>query len=370
MLSFNSKSPSMFAQLAILFRWWGKELATLVPTFIKKFFQVDAYQIRLNFAAEKVTLLDTSKANTLEQFRLDPHSPVLPAGLISALKKLNTTRVDTVLILDPEDVLFLDLNLPSEAESNLHNILGYEMDRQTPFTIDQVYYDYLVNKLPDDARHIQVKLAVARRELVKNWLEQIKNQGLFPAVVTVLPNIQDDNSQLSDINLLPNEMRPIRSRTVARLNYLFLVMAFIMLVVMTVTILFRQNTYIEYLSEEISSVSDEVQQVQQLRQQINNLVEHSNWILERKRQSASIIATLNDLSIMIPDTTWLNKFELHGDRLRLQGESVNASELIGLIESYANFSNATFTSPVVRDAKTGRERFQIIAKLSVQDDAS
>ncbi len=65
---------------------------------------------------------------------------------------------EVVLCLPKDKALTRALTLPLAAEENLREVLAFEMNRQTPFRADQVYYDYMV-----------VVGTPGRRLWVSNW---------------------------------------------------------------------------------------------------------------------------------------------------------------------------------------------------------
>ena len=316
MLSFDSKSLSLISRLGGFFTWWMEQLSELVPEFIRRFFQADAYQLRLDFAHGKVSITDLQHAQQLEEASLDIQADSLSTQLSAALSRINATNLETLLILDASDALFLDVNLPAEAEPDLENILSYEMDRRTPFSIDQVYYDYKVQKVPGDVAHILVKLVVVPRELVGRSLEKVDQWGLKPGIISVAGN---------DINLLPPALRSSRPQFLAKFNSLLIVTVILLLLLSAYLAMNRQDAFIEQLKQETALLNDEVREVQRLRKQIENLGKESSRIVETKQQSPHAVRILNDLSLLLPQHTWLQRFELNGSQINLQGESSNAS---------------------------------------------
>ena len=366
MFTSASSKPSLISRLGDFFSWWIEQLSGLVPSFVTRYFQADDYLLQLDVTAGKLLLVDVNGHNVIKEVAFDSDAAEPPKAFTTALSDINASNLDTHLILGSKDVLFIDVTLPLEAEPDLENILGYEMDRQTPFKIDQVYFDYVVDKSADDKAHMLVKLVVVPRELVDNWLDRLKQWQLCPESVGVRAGNNDDLDYLSDINLLPAELRTYHPLVIAKLNGLLIVAAILMLVFSVYLSLNRQSNFIEQLNSEIALLSDDVRQVQKLRKQIDHLGDESERIVEIKQQTPGVIRILNDLSIIMPQHAWLQRFELNGGQLRLQGESSNATELIGLIEASPKFQNASFTSPVVRDAKTGRDRFQLRVNLAPQ----
>jgi general secretion pathway protein L len=57
-------------------------------------------------------------------------------------------------------------------------VLGFEMDRLTPFRAEEVYYDHRVLGRDAAAGTIDVLLAVARREIVDARLAQMRELGV------------------------------------------------------------------------------------------------------------------------------------------------------------------------------------------------
>jgi len=367
MFSSIANKSSFIPRLTDFLAWWSGELAGLLPAFIKSFFQGESYQVRVDKAAGKISLLDVVKDKVLGEYAFDQEASELPRGLSTAMASLDTAKLETLLMLDPSDVLLLDVTLPAEAREDLDKILGYEMDRQTPFKPDQVYYDYQVEKSPLHAKQILVKLVVVPRELVKQGLRHLENRGLRATVITAIG--KNTKGLPLKINLLPADLRPVQPQGIKRLNWLLLASVIIMLLAAVAIAINKQETAISSLKRQIASVSNEVHEVQNITRKIDQLFQDASQIIDTKLQSPGVIGILNDLSALIPDHTSLLRFELKGNNINLQGESDNASELIGLIETSGKFQNASFTSPVVRDARSGRDRFQLRANLTVQDAA-
>ena len=71
--------------------------------------------------------------------------------------------VRTVLCIPPERVLQRNLTLPVAAEDNIRQVLAFEMDRQTPFKADQIYFDSRVTGRDASGRNLQVELVLLPR---------------------------------------------------------------------------------------------------------------------------------------------------------------------------------------------------------------
>jgi general secretion pathway protein L len=78
-----------------------------------------------------------------------------------------------------------------------------------------------------------------------------------------------------------------------------------------------------------------------------------------KREQVEINQVLNELSRIIPPTSWINSFSFKMDKgIRISGESDTASDLIPLLEASDLFKNAVFLSAITKNS-TGKEAFLI-----------
>ncbi len=70
-------------------------------------------------------------------------------------------------------------------------------------------------------------------------------------------------------------------------------------------------------------------------------------------------------SLNKPDDTWLNRIDIRGNEIQIQGESSTAEMLISLVDSSPLFQNPQFRSPVTQVPRSERERFHLSAELEV-----
>jgi type IV pilus assembly protein PilM len=88
------------------------------------------------------------------------------------------------------DVVVRIIEVPQMTGKELDEAIGWELERQVPFPVDQAVFDYKTIERPDtpeDADKMEVLLAVAQEELVMGHLEAIKEAKLKPISVDVEP---------------------------------------------------------------------------------------------------------------------------------------------------------------------------------------
>lgn len=88
---------------------------------------------------------------------------------------------DNLFIGLPRDAALVQfLYLPVAVEENLHASLGYEIDKHTPFTYDDVYFDcHVLQRMPDN-NLLQVLLITVKKEIVDYYLNLFKKLNVKP----------------------------------------------------------------------------------------------------------------------------------------------------------------------------------------------
>ena len=74
--------------------------------------------------------------------------------------------------------------------------------------------------------------------------------------------------------------------------------------------------------------------------------------------------TLNELSKVLPDDTWLVQAEIKGDELTLDGRTASSATLVGLFEASPFFAEVRYLSPVTRQNAGGLERFNFAVAIA------
>lgn len=84
-----------------------------------------------------------------------------------------------------QDAILLSLELPSPTEENLREVLGYELDRHTPYTKEDAYIDFRVVGRNEESKSIRVLVLVASKSKVEQCLELVRGAGFHLAGVEI-----------------------------------------------------------------------------------------------------------------------------------------------------------------------------------------
>jgi general secretion pathway protein L len=80
-----------------------------------------------------------------------------------------------------------------------------------------------------------------------------------------------------------------------------------------------------------------------------------------KRRRPVVVRVLDQLSLALPDDTYLTEFHLEADKLRIVGVSGRAAELVPILEQSGHFRKAAFYAPTTRMVGRSTDQFYIEA---------
>ncbi|WP_305806206.1 PilN domain-containing protein [Stenotrophomonas sp. YIM B06876] len=275
--------------------------------------------------------------------------PLIPAPL---------TALPRHWLLPATCVLRRTLWLPAAAERRLHDVLRFEIDRQTPFTAAQVYFDSRVCSRRADGQ-LEVELVVVP-------LQQLASQ--LPVAAgweTMLEGVDvaDADGRPLGVNLLPPERRRQRPDPWRRWNRLLAVIALVMLVAAAWQLLDNRRAAAQALRGKIAATAPRARAVAAQRQQLQDLVDGARFFDQQRAARPPAVAVLDELSRRLPDGTWLEKFSLEGGQMQLIGLSTSASSLVSRLEGSPLWKTPALTGVLQADEGQRRDRFTLTAEL-------
>jgi general secretion pathway protein L len=361
MLNLNSTIDLKFNKFV---RWWGRELAFLVPEKIKRL---------VHETQGFIIILPKDRFLELTYYT-NGHSEILAtlarneAGIAQFLTlRAADERLDKaqfILRLSRQDAVQKELALPAAAKENLRQVVAYELDRYTPFKPEQVYFAVKPLANSHEPGQISVSVVFTPKEILDSCYEDIKALGISPLLADYegAPNVLEDSYHYYD--LLPEQYQKKTGKS-QRLVQAGLIGAVLLLLVgvLMMPVWFEYRA-VNLLNQRIDEIEKDANSIEVMQTEIDAMVEETRSLLDEKNNTPSVVVMLNTLSEIIKDDTWLTYAQYSGGRLQIQGESPAASSLIATIEASELFSNVGFVSPVTQDKRTGLERFQITADVT------
>jgi len=339
-------------------RWWGGELAFLVPTRLRKLLGGGRARLILTRADAGLSaaLWNEAGVRGVGQWGLDEAGPGLRERLFTADPELE--EAELVLRLGPGQSLVKVFKLPAVAEENLQQVAAFEMDRLTPFKAAQVYFDVRVLERLAESKQIRVELALAPRHTLDLILDELAAQGFRPERVDVAAGAEGPG-----YDLLPDKFRSPKSRLPKALTLASAILLFFLALAVAGLPILKNRSLLDSLQREVKAAGKVALEVQALREDAEKLATENGFLAQKKRQEPAMVDMLEELSKVIPDQTSLNGLQYRERKVIIQGQSPAASTLIELMEASPYFKNTSFVSPVTKDISNGQERFQIASEV-------
>lgn len=357
---------SLGGVLSRFFQWWGRELAALVPRRLLPRAPASSSYLWAGLTDGAMVFYRLQRGGMREVGRVD--LTTLDEGgrkiaMDALLPKLGGKPIG--VRVEPDKVLRKRVSLPYAVRENLAQVLAFEMDRQSPYKADQVYFHHRVVKEDMGAGLLEVDLTILPRPFVLESLAYLREWGVPPHVIAVNDEL---DGRADYANLLPAALRPpVRSPW----PWIYAGMAATTLALTAVALLlplWQKREVVIALQPQVEKVKRQADTVSALKGELEASLARHNFLLDRKLHREPSVAVLEEVSWLLPDDTWVQQFEMKGHELRLQGETASSAKLIGFFESSKLFEEASFAAPLVKVRARGQvteniERFQLAARI-------
>jgi len=367
--------------LAGFWAWWKAELDPLVPAAPRAALAHRRMRPVLLFEGDHATLwrprLEQGRA-TMQQgpsIALGGDAAATTAAGRAALAALtpmvyggavNTVRV--VVAVPAREVLRKSIVLPAAVEEDLVQALTYDLDRHTPFKAEELYFDAAITRRDPGRGSVDVDLAAVRRAIVDPAL---KHAALWGAEVSAVVPATPDLATPSRVNLLPVALRPARSFWRRWQLWVPLAVMALLAVAAVVIPLWQKRDYAIQLNMLADDARKQAAVSETLRLELDGKVADYNTALERKYAFPGALQTVDYVSKLLPDDTWLTQLELKtvakGKEVQhevlVRGETGNAGRLVQLFEDSTHFAQAAPRAPTTKIQPGPGEIFDLGAQL-------
>lgn len=312
-------------------RWWLGELSNLVPAWLRS----------SDVSVESFMLVRLVDVNV--QF-----APVDSGD-----------GRDLALTVPDNLILRKTLMLPLATEENLRQVIEFQMEQHTPFPAAQVYFGYSINSRDFEHGQMLVEFAATPRDSVDAAIKTLRGLGF--SVRAVFPAGLLASGKL--VNLLPTMMDRTSSKLWNGANpWLAALLAVLVVAAIAVPVVIKREAVVQMLPW-VDKAKKAAEIVDTMRHDLEARVEQHNFVLERRKKTPTVIQTLEELTRVLPDDTWVQILDLKGKELQIQGETASSVRLIGLFEQSSMFRDASFRSPLTKGQAAGTERYQLALQV-------
>jgi general secretion pathway protein L len=172
-----------------------------------------------------------------------------------------------------------------------------------------------------------------------------------------------------DLNLLPFEMR----KKVREIGKPVLVALTSLAVLLILTwgggIFIRYRSELNTVNADIRKRRPEVEALEKLQKQKDDCCKEMSELDQIRSAEISKVEVLQELTKLLPETTWIWNLKYNGKEIELSGFADSASDLIPLLDKSPLFEKVEFMAPVTKemqmrgDGNKEKERFKIKARI-------
>lgn len=262
-----------------------------------------------------------------------------------------------VLLLPAAMVLVQPLQLPLAATRELSRVIGFELDKYTPFPREHLHYVARVQSRGKASA--RVLLVAILRERLQSVLDSCHERGLHVHAV----DCRGADGQPLGIDLLPGEHTRHETRRDHLPRWLAVTCVGLLLACM-LTWLNTRSTMLATMQASVDQQREHVQGIQQLRRELVNTQGAARYLAQQKAAQPTLSSVLLDLTACLGADTWVEQLDISdGGSVSVTGQSARASALISRAKACRTLSDVQFQGIIQPDEHTGKERFSLRAHL-------
>jgi general secretion pathway protein L len=271
-------------------------------------------------------------------------------------------RARVALTLQSNRFVFKPLELPARAAEFLDGIVRAQIDRLTPWSAELAAFGF---SAPVDAGggRLFVTVAATAKSKLAPFARAFSAKGA--QAVTLLTRAPDAAPAAPPIAVMEENLSRAFGIQAAR-RILLIVLASCGFVAAAAAV---AATVID---GDLDARQDELAQ-RITHQRATDLaardalgdpaVAAERALAKRKNETPSAVITLDVLSRIFPDRTYVREMRIESGTLRLTGITDDAPNLIRIMERTPQFTQAIFSAPITHSPSDGGDRFDIEARL-------
>jgi general secretion pathway protein L len=336
--------------------WWLEQMRGLVPASLRSVGRAGrrTLTIKSDGAAHPTVelTLQTRRGGTA----LGRHALTLPSLRDAASRLPARLRRSATLQVSPDLVVEREVVLPMAAERELRNLIGFEMDRLTPFSAEEVLWTCHVRARDPVRDRLTVQLSLIPIASIKEILAALIGAGIIPERIE---SVSAPDARC----VIPLAAGSSRAAWEPRATRCALAGCVVLGMVAAIVPFVMQSLAATTLESRAEAVRDKVAEADRLRNAIVRGAVGADAIEAARDQAGAVLQVLAVLTRAFPDDSHLVSLDVHQRSLAVSGRSAGAARLIGAMTADTAIRNPAFTAPVLRDETSGGEMFSIRAEM-------
>lgn len=284
-------------------------------------------------------------------------------------------------VLLPEDcVLRQQITLPRLAVNQQLQAVELAVQAASPFPIEQTVWGFHAISA---GQGVRVDIALAAREHVEQHLQRFstterienaqtavdENENASASKASELPMPRDIEvwASISPPVVLRGFGEPLRQKRASLIRIkvlLLMILAVFLLGGMIVSPVLHKRTQVFQAQAALGQLMQEVAPVVAERDALGLANERLQSVNDYQHARPDPRYVLGRLSALLPDSVYLNRFDMRGRVVVIGGLAENAAGLMELLGTQTDFSDLKAPSAISRDGLSGKESFTIEFRLA------
>ncbi|MCK9534917.1 MAG: PilN domain-containing protein [Pseudomonas sp.] len=365
-MRFEIENLQLFGlDLSALFKRWLHGMRDIIPAGLSAAFLRPAPRVEARVIGQQLDIvqIDASGRRTtvacLDEEYLDvalDHS--LRADVIRNVK---SPRMLQVKLLMPESqIMRRTLTLPYLARHNLRDVVAFQVNRLTPFSVDQLFYDVQLLQEHPELGTIEVELIAVLKTVAQPWIDHLER--LTGSTVEGL-GVHCESESAQPCNLFGKSR--ISGQWWRRLNHngILLIVLTAALLAVAVTPVYKARTLVLERKQEITRLNEQVVGLLDVRNRLDAELLPLNDFIKYRGQYAMPNQVISELSRVVSHNIYLTNLTMQDGTVTISGTGTSVIDLIEQINSSPFFSDAKFTSSLNRNARTEQDQFTAMFSL-------
>jgi general secretion pathway protein L len=277
--------------------------------------------------------------------------PALTAQWQAALRG---SHID--ILLRPDRVLFRAVDFPKQAADFLDGMIRAQIDRLTPWPASEVEFG-TTPPVPVGGERVALTVAATSKQKILPLLRIAADCGAASVAGLVNEPAAAEPIKLFDRALTGAAGGAIDIARMLRMTLIGAALAAAASLAISA-----------YVGGWLDAEQQELQHRILQRRAALRLSEPGGsaetLLAKRKQAQPSSVMVLEEISRVLPDTTYVTELRVEGDKMQVIGLTQDAPSLIRLLEQSPQFARATFFAPTTRSQSDPGERFHIEAHIT------
>jgi general secretion pathway protein L len=302
-----------------------------------------------------------------------PKPAEVSASVSETIRQWGISKTDIAINLPKALVIIKDQEFPAAARENIGNVISYELDRITPLSANDAYYDFTI--ISEDDKSIKVNVMAVKKSAVNPYIEALKESGItVSSIFSHSSNLNSGSAVAMDsaaqavIQYLSaagekTDLLTMGMKQTEKMPLGFtLLISFAILTLITIYLaspIYIESKKLQQIEAQIKSKKGDLKAVEALKKDVETLNNELMTIEGFKQNSPDAIEMIKELTAIIPKNTWLSRVRITPTTVEIEGYAETTSGLLTTLENSRHFSKAEFASPTYKDMSFKADRFVI-----------